>query len=180
MRSHLKQMESEGKDTQNCFSLIVPSSGPPRLVTRLLSSMPRSDVIVLEARSPIPAPRLRPLPLTPFPVYTGTSVLTHLFGSPDPPAVQHSIARTTETHRKPELGGVDKPISWLEGHAWRRWGCGLMLGYRSYTGLELEVPSTADLTPTVANTSSRLEFRAYCPTFSHLCCPLPGHPADPW
>ena len=121
------------------FSFIVPSSGPPRLITKLLSSMPRSDVIVLEAAPVAPTGRLRPLPMSPFPVYPGTPILTHLFGSPSPPDVRHSIARTKVATRLHNATEMEAPIPWLEGHAWRRWGAGMMLGYRSYTGLELEV-----------------------------------------
>ena len=101
--------------------------------------MPRSDVVVLEAQPVAASCRLRPLPLTPYPVYTGTPVLTHLFGSPDPPGVQHSIARTNASQQQDDIETIQKPVTWLNGHAWRRWGSGIMLGYRSYTGLELEV-----------------------------------------
>lgn len=96
-------------------------------------------MIVLETQPAATSCRLRSLPLSPFPVYTGTPVLTHLFGSPEPPAVKHSIARTKIARRIDEPAEVEQPISWLSGHAWRRWGSGVMLGYRSYTGLELEV-----------------------------------------
>lgn len=103
--------------------------------------MPRSDVIVLESHpdTASTSKRLRPLPLTPFPVYTGTQVLTHLFGSPDPPSVKHSIARTRTPRPQSDNTAIETPVSWLSGHAWRRWGAGQMLGYRSYTGLEVEV-----------------------------------------
>lgn len=135
---HVKRDSAAGETATPSFSFILPSSGPPRVVTKLLSSAPRSDVIVLETQPTIPSRRLRPLPLTPFPVYTDTPVLTHLFGSPKPPAVQHSIARTKFVQRRDDADEVEMPIEWLDSHAWRRWGSGVMLGYRSYTGLELE------------------------------------------
>lgn len=121
------------------FSFIIPSNGPPRAVTSLLSSMPRSDVILLETSPLTNAARLKSLPLTPFPVHTGTPILTHLFGSPDPPAVKHSVARTQAVKSLDNATELEKPIAWVDDHAWRRWGAGIMLGYRSYTGLELEV-----------------------------------------
>lgn len=104
--------------------------------------MPRSDVIVLEihpSTSSSTTKRLRPLPLTPFPVYPGTKTLTHLFGSPDPPEIRRSIARTRTSPPKSDDTAIEMPIAWLSGNAWRRWGAGQMLGYRSYTGLEVEV-----------------------------------------
>lgn len=101
--------------------------------------MPRSDVIILETQPTTASRRWRPLPLSPYPVYTGTAVLTHLFGSPDPPAVRHSMARTKVVQCREDATEIEAPIMWLNGHAWRRWGSGVMLGYRSYTGLELEV-----------------------------------------
>lgn len=139
MYGHFKRNSTSDSRTTSTISFILPSSGEPRVVTSLLSSMPRSDVIVLEAQPAAISCRLRPLPLTPFPVYTGTPVLTHLFGAPDPPTVQRSIARTKVVKHRGGTEEVETPISWLDGHAWRRWGSGVMLGYRSYTGLELEV-----------------------------------------
>lgn len=125
---------------QNTISFVVPPNGSPRLVTKLLSSMPRSDVIVVEAQPIHVAKRLRPLPLSPYPVHRGTPVLTHLFGSPEPPVIRHSIARL-KAAQKSETSGIEEPVSCAGGHAWRRWGLGTMLGYRSYTGIELEVRS---------------------------------------
>jgi len=139
MYGHFKRNSTSDPRTTSTISFILPSSGKPRVISNLLSSMPRSDVIVLEAQPVATSCRLRPLPLTPFPVYTGTPVLTHLFGSPDPPTVRRSIARTKVTPHRGGTEEVESPISWLGGHAWRRWGSGVMLGYRSYTGLELEV-----------------------------------------
>lgn len=132
------QYSAYDTDTTNSFSLIIPPSGPARMATKVLSSIPRSDVVVLEVEPSLPAPRLRPLPLTPFPVYPGTPILTHLFGSPDPPTVQHSIARTRNARPFPHVSEIEKPQRWPTKYAWRRWGVGTMLGYRSYTGLELE------------------------------------------
>lgn len=140
---HLKRNTNITNDPHYTFSFIIPANGQPRPVTRLLSSMPRSDVIVLESQpsttSPSTSKRLRSLPLTPFPVYPGTRILTHLFGSPDPPEIKRSIARTRTKPPDIDVSAIERPIPWLSGNAWRRWGSGLMLGYRSYTGLEVEV-----------------------------------------
>lgn len=139
MYRHFRRTRTQVEKSMRFFSFIVPSSGKPRIITQLLSSMPRSDVIALEARSLAPAVKLRSLPLSPFPVYSGTPVLTHLFGSNDPPVVQHSIARTKATTKILNSTTIEEPIQWLENNAWRRWGVGQMLGYRSYTGVEIEV-----------------------------------------
>jgi len=144
MHRYLRSQETNTQKSSRTCSFIIPSSTGvppvPRIVTRLLSSMPRADAIVLEAQ-PIgtSSQRLRPLPLTPFPVYTGTPTLTHLFGSPEPPVIQHPIARTREPSREVDPDEREVPMLWLDGNAYHRWGRGLMLGYRSYTGLEVEV-----------------------------------------
>lgn len=139
MNRYLRRTNAKENSALSSFSFVVPSDGKPRVVTKLLSSMPRSDVIALETLPVTPSVRLRPLPLSPFPVYTGTAVLTHLFGSPNPPTIQRSIARTKANSKNVERTEMEMAIPWVNGRAWRRWGAGMMLGYRSYTGLELEV-----------------------------------------
>lgn len=165
------------------FSFILPSSPPPSPTSLLLpsgcleapqpipirqtlSSMPRSDLLVLQTE-PLPAlkgggkPRLRSLPLTPYPVPIGTPLLTHLFGSPSVPVIQHSRSRTVSNpafskesaRSRPEME-VERAVEWIgaggkesggeDVKVWRRWGKGEMLGYRSYTGLEVEVSPTRD------------------------------------
>ena len=158
MYGHFRRNSTSDSKTTSTISFILPSSGQPRAITSLLSSMPRSDAIILEAQPAATSRRLRPLPLTPFPVYTGTPVLTHLFGCPDPPIVQRSIARTKAKQQRDVTEKVETPINWLGGHAWRRWGSGVMLGYRSYTGLELEVGVWSQPFCLHAN-DSRLEFQ---------------------
>lgn len=122
------------------FSFILPSHHPPLPITSILSSMPRSDLVILQTQAS--DQKLRSLPLSPFPVPIGTPVLTHLFGSPEIPKVSHSKSRTI-TARQPTSDNVEEPVLWIRGsedvRAWRRWGRGEMLGYRSYTGLEVEV-----------------------------------------
>ena len=141
MHRHLK---CRAPSSVTSFSFVIPSSGPPRAVTNLLSSMPRSDVVLLEVKEASNAARLRSLPLTPFPVHRGTPVLTHLFGSPNVPIVKHSVARTRAVKLTNNVSELEMPIPWIDDHAWRRWGAGIMLGYRSYTGLELEVSSCSN------------------------------------
>jgi hypothetical protein len=125
---------------QPSCSFVIPSEGKPRLIASAQSSLPRSDLLVL---STVPGKRkpLTTLPVSPFPLTVGNSILTHIFGSPDVPRIMRSKNR-----RQPELTAitlvpaeVEEPISWLEGKAWRRWAQGEFLGYRSYTGQEVEV-----------------------------------------
>lgn len=123
------------------FSFIVTSFGQPRVVTRLLSSMPRSDTVALEVKPLSASDRLRSLPLSPYPVYNGTRLLTHLFGSSEPPSIQHSVARTKFPSEHMNSNDIEQPQDWLGAMAYRRWGPGHMLGYRSYTGVEIEVRS---------------------------------------
>ena len=101
--------------------------------------MPRSDAVALEVKPLSVSQRLRALPLSPYPVYNGTPLLTHLFGSPDPPIVQHSVARTKALTQHVKKDETEEPRDWLGGRAYRRFGAGHMLGYRSYTGVEIEV-----------------------------------------
>lgn len=125
---------------RSSFSFIIPSHGKPRRVHQILSSMPRSDAIAMQLESTSSSSRLRALPLSPFPVHSGMTVLTHLFGAPDAPQATQSQSRLPPSTKKltnPEQ--VEKPIRWLSDKAWRRWGAGTMLGYRSYTNIEVEV-----------------------------------------
>jgi hypothetical protein len=73
----------------------------------------------------------------------GSPVLTHVFGSPDVPDIVRARSRRAagpDTLMGAfETSSEEEPISWLEGKAWRRWGKGELLGYRSYTGQEVEV-----------------------------------------
>ena len=134
-----RAIKQDTRSANPTFSFIVPADGSPRGVWRVLSSMPRADVIVLEIEGQHPGHPLRPLPLTPFPVYAGTPILTHLFATREPPRIQHSVARTRETRALADSEQIEKPIRWPSSQSYRRYGVGTMLGYRSYTGLELEV-----------------------------------------
>lgn len=109
--------------------------------------MPRSDMVVLEVASRSTSRPLRSLPLSPFPVSSGTPILSHLFSAPGQPLVHRSKRRTTELGAEYnfDIQTLEEPIRWLDGNGWRRWGCGHMLGYRSYTGQELEAGTSAVL-----------------------------------
>ena len=122
---------------QPSCTFVIPSHGKPKLIAAVQSSMPRSDLVVMKT-VPSRRPPLTSLPLSPFPLAVGSGVLTHLFGSPDvPDVVRARNRRQQEPVAEPLV--EEAPISWLEGKAWRRWGRGELLGYRSYTGQEVEV-----------------------------------------
>jgi hypothetical protein len=129
MRRHL--LEPFAASQPSC-SFVIPSEGKPRLIAGVLSSLPRSDLAVLSAvPSKVP---LTTLPVTPFPLAVGASVYSHTFGSPDIPIIKRAKNRQATGAEETEA-----PISWLEGKAWRRWASGQLLGYRSYTGADVEV-----------------------------------------
>jgi hypothetical protein len=136
---------------QASLSFIITSTGETRIVRQVLSSMPKSDLITMEllpSNNPDQS-KLRSLPISPFPVYPGSPVLTHLFGASHPPEVTRSASRLpkgVKAMRDQELQTAELPINWLQGRAWRRWGSGVMLGYRSYTGIEVEVSPLTTLT----------------------------------
>lgn len=136
----------ESQDSRISLSFIISSHGEARRVSQVLSSMPRSDIIAmqLEPSDEPNALRLRNLPLTPFPVHSGMTVLTHLFGASNAPPVIRSQSRLPPSAKQyPNIEEVEAPVKWLDGQAWRRWGAGNMLGYRSYTNIEVEVRLTS-------------------------------------
>ncbi|KAJ9100611.1 hypothetical protein QFC21_003655 [Naganishia friedmannii] len=131
---------------QPSCSFIIPSEGKPRLIASAQSSLPRSDLLVL---STVPTKRkpLTTLPVSPFPLAVGNGILTHIFGSPDVPSIMRSKNRRTAAGFAVTSGPaeVEEPINWLEGKAWRRWAQGEFLGYRSYTGQEVEAGTSSQL-----------------------------------
>lgn len=137
-------LEVSKEESQPSFAFIISSTGETRIVGGILSSMPKSDLIAMQLDIPDDSNsrRLRSLPISPFPVRSGGALLTHLFSAPAPPTVTRSSSRLPKGVREmrdKEVEATELPIKWLEGRAWRRWGSGVMLGYRSYTGVEVEV-----------------------------------------
>ncbi|KAI5453411.1 hypothetical protein NCC49_005890 [Naganishia albida] len=136
MRRHL--LEPFAASQPSC-SFVIPSEGKPRLIASVLSSLPRSDLAVF---STIPSKHpLTTLPVTPFPLALGASIYSHTFGSPDIPIIKRAKNRQTTA----DTEAAETPISWLSGKAWRRWGSGQLLGYRSYTGFEVEAGTASQL-----------------------------------
>lgn len=125
---------------QPSCTFVIPSHGKPKLVAAVQSSLPRSDLVVMST-TPTRRKPLTTLPVSPFPLAVGSPVFTHVFGSPDVPDIVRARNRRGP---EPLMSAIEPlaeeaPISWLEGKAWRRWGRGELLGYRSYTGQEVEV-----------------------------------------
>jgi hypothetical protein len=68
----------------------------------------------------------------------------HLFGEDDIPKVSNGKHVLRDPAQNLEGKGNDRDAKrWMRGTAWTRWGRGEMLGYRSYTGLEVEVRQPA-------------------------------------
>jgi hypothetical protein len=128
------------------MSFILTSSGLPIPLESCLSSIPRSDLALFLARHPPSKPGKRPkklksLPITPYPVPIGQQIGVHLFSGLDD---GEPVVKLNKRHSLVEGGGSDRDrvqrtSSWIGGRAYKRWGVGEMLGYRSYTGQEVEV-----------------------------------------
>ncbi|KAG9078984.1 hypothetical protein FS749_008949 [Ceratobasidium sp. UAMH 11750] len=100
---------------------ILPASGEPIPITGVLSSLPRHDILLLSLP---PTPRLRTLPLSPYPAPSDSVIGTRLFSSPGRPELQQSQ-------------GYEEWTEWLEGYALRTWATGgKVLGYRDLAGRE--------------------------------------------
>ncbi|KAF8741559.1 Trypsin-like peptidase domain, partial [Rhizoctonia solani] len=108
---------------------IFPASGSPVPVTGVHSSLPRHDILLLSI--PHTTPRLRALPLSPYPAPEGSPLSVRLLSS----------------HGQPELqshGGKEVWGEWLDGFALRKWVTeGKVLGYRDLAGRESK-PGTYD------------------------------------
>lgn len=142
-------LRSSPEEAARSISFILTSTGIPIPLQSCLSSIPRSDLALFQARhlstySKTPeqkGKRLKTLPITPYPVPPGQKVGVHLFsalldGEP--------IVKLNKRHRlvdgdKGETDRIQKTSDWIGGRAFKRWGVGEMLGYRSYTGQEVEV-----------------------------------------
>ncbi|CAE7076001.1 unnamed protein product [Rhizoctonia solani] len=107
---------------------ILPTSGGPIPVAGIHSSLPRHDILLLSI--PHTTPRLRTLPLSPYPAPNNSSLSVRLLSSygQKPPSDS-------------ENGGWTE---WLDGFALRKWVVdGKVLGYRDLAGRESK-PGTYD------------------------------------
>lgn len=106
-------------------SFILSQRGPDSVVypvTSILSSLHRSDLILL---SPSPVrPPFRSLPISPYPAPTGTPIRAHFV----------SEIKPDDDGWRPWIGGT-----------WSKWVCGTVLGYRDFSGREATVSSYAQL-----------------------------------
>ncbi|CUA73714.1 hypothetical protein RSOLAG22IIIB_01229 [Rhizoctonia solani] len=108
---------------------VFPTSGSPIPVMGVHSSLPGHDIILLSI--PHTTPRLRTLPLSPYPAPNDTPLNVRLFSSHGQP-----------THPSDSETGEWK--EWLDGFALQKWVVnGKVLGYRDLAGRESK-PGTYD------------------------------------
>ena len=89
-------------------------------VSRVVSSLPRSDLVLLSCK--LPEGSARALPISPYPVSSQTRIRAHLV-----------------EHQKPSEDGWS---GWVGG-TWSKWVGGEVLGYRDFAGRETQ-PGTYD------------------------------------
>ncbi|KAG8768138.1 hypothetical protein FRC12_005748 [Ceratobasidium sp. 428] len=132
---------------------VFPAFGEPIPVTGVLSSLPRHDILLLSIP---PAPRLRTLPLSPYPAPSDSAITTRYFSSPG----------------RPELQASQEPgawVKWLNGHALRKWATGgKVLGYRDLAGRESKAGGLS-LGVFEANNVNRGAYRLVLMTLSRIC-----------
>ncbi|KAF9480437.1 hypothetical protein BDN70DRAFT_805285 [Pholiota conissans] len=90
-------------------------------VSRVVSALPRSDLLLLSCA--LPEGMVRTLPVSPYPAHAGTAIRAHF--------VAHDTLRTTEGWNE-----------WI-GDTWGKWEAGRVVGYRDFAGRETE-PGTYD------------------------------------
>ncbi|KDR84751.1 hypothetical protein GALMADRAFT_287378 [Galerina marginata CBS 339.88] len=89
-------------------------------VSRVVSALPRSDLLLLSSR--LPPDTVNTLPVSPYPAHKETPVRAHFV-----------------SHQKPAGPGW---TPWI-GDTWGKWQIGKILGYRDFAGRETE-PGTYD------------------------------------
>jgi hypothetical protein len=87
-------------------------------ITSVVSSLPRSDLLLLSCKIDKTKHQLETLPVSPYPVHADTTVKAHF------------VSLT-----KPKSEGWH---SWVGG-TWGKWIDGKVLGYRDFAGREAEV-----------------------------------------
>ena len=146
------------------LSFILTSTGLPVLLQSCLSSIPRSDLSLFLARhSPgktnLLGKKLKSLPITPYPVPAGHKVGVHLFSglNDGEPVVKLNKRHSLVDGDNQGTERMQRTSSWIGGRAYKRWGVGEMLGYRSYTGQEVEV-CTSQSHNSRRNTDAKFHF----------------------
>jgi len=108
---------SEQRRASGSFIIL---EGPDELevhpVSRVLSALPRSDLLLISC--PVPSGKLETLPISPYPAQKDASILTHLV-----------------KHQKPVESGWNP---WI-GDTWGKWVQGKVVGYRDFAGRESQV-----------------------------------------
>ena len=123
------------KQASATMSIVFPSQGPARAVSKLLTSLPRRDLIVLQTKHVAGATLLPTLPVSPYALGHRHPLLGHVVASPDIPVLRYSKA--DDHGRTP--ASVETPTRWAQDLGWRRWGQCAMLGYRDGRAREIEV-----------------------------------------
>jgi len=85
-------------------------------VSRVVSALPRSDLLLLSC--PLPRGAVNTLPVSPYPAHKDTVIDAHFV-----------------SHDKPAENGWNL---WV-GDTWGKWQQGKVLGYRDFAGRETEV-----------------------------------------
>ncbi|KIK71258.1 hypothetical protein GYMLUDRAFT_148604 [Collybiopsis luxurians FD-317 M1] len=99
-------------------SFVLSSDGGIYPVTDIVSSLPRSDLIIMSCAKPPVAT----LPVSPYPVHPETRISCHLI-----------------SHEHPQEPGWSR---WI-GNSWSKWVRGVVSGYRDFAGREA-MPGTYD------------------------------------
>ena len=116
---------SEGFSTesqQRYSGSFIVMEGTPRNalevypISRVLSALPRSDLLLLSC--PIPSGKLDTFPVTPYPAHKDAKIQVHF--------VQYGI---------PVESGWNP---WM-GNTWGKWVQGEIIGYRDFAGRETQV-----------------------------------------
>ncbi|KAJ3718265.1 hypothetical protein C8R42DRAFT_675522 [Lentinula raphanica] len=116
--SNARNSPSTTTERVNSGSFVVYSDGSMYPVTDIVSSLPRSDLMIISC----PKPPVATLPVSPYPVHAGTPILGHFV-----------------SHECPEEPGW---TPWV-GDTWSKWVQGTVLGYRDFAGRETQ-PGTYD------------------------------------
>jgi hypothetical protein len=107
---------SDARSSGSFVLSMVNSAPAAHPIASILSSLHRSDLILLSPSHVSPA--LRSLPISPYPVPAGTPIRAHFI----------SETRPKEDGWQPWIGGT-----------WSKWVQGTVLGYRDFAGREAMV-----------------------------------------
>ncbi|CCM02804.1 uncharacterized protein FIBRA_04915 [Fibroporia radiculosa] len=123
---HSRLLRSHAEHPSLSGSFIVTGSSSPTFspVSSVLSSLYRSDLLLLSTSTPVPL--IRTLPVSPYPAQPGTPIRVHFVAE------------------KPQICGADAEgwRPWIDG-TWSKWVRGTLVGYRDLAGREAK-PGTYD------------------------------------